>query len=91
MTAVKISLFAVIFALPAFALELTAWKGETVNAFLPDGEMVGRARSGFGIKVGALKGVQYSQAPKIWRKTFSNALDRVVWGDNAPTSGVVQV
>lgn len=91
MTAVKISLFIVIFALPAFALELTAWKGETVNTFLPDGEMVGRARSGFGIKVGALKGVQYSQAPKIWRKTFSNALDRVVWGDNAATARVVQV
>ena len=91
MTAVKISLFAVIFALPAFALELTVWKGETVNAFLPDGEMVGRARSGFGIKVGALKGVLYSQAPKIWRKTFSNALDRVVWGDNAATARVVQV
>ena len=91
MTAVKISLFAVIFALPAFALELTAWKGETVNAFLPDCEKVGCASNGFEIRVGALKNVAYSQAPKIWRKTFSNALDRVVWGDNAATARVVQV
>ena len=81
----------VIFSFSSFALDISAWKGETVNAFLPDGEKVGRGSDGFEIKVGALKSVAYSQAPKIWRKTFSNALDRVVWDDNAPTSRVVQV
>ena len=81
----------VIFSFSSFALDISAWKGETVNAFLPDGKKVGRGSDGFEIKVGALKSVAYSQAPKIWRKTFSNALDRVVWGDNAPTSRVVQV
>ena len=78
-------------SLPAFALDLVAWKGETVNAFLPDGESVAAAKDGFEVKVGALKGVNYSQAPVIWRKTMSNALDRVVWGDPAATQRVVQV
>ncbi|MBO7166317.1 MAG: DUF4091 domain-containing protein, partial [Kiritimatiellae bacterium] len=87
----KILLLTILFTLPSFALEITAWKGETVNAFLSDGEKVGRARNGFQIKIGALKSVQYSQAPKIWRKTFSNALDRVVWGDTVATSRVIQV
>ena len=64
----------------ASALDVAAWKGETVNAFLPDGESVAAAKDGFEVKVGALKGVAYSQAPKIWRKETSNALDRVVWG-----------
>ena len=68
-------------AFPAFALDITVWKGETVNAFLPDGENVAEAKDGFEVKVGALKGVTYSQAPVIWRKETSNALDRVVWGD----------
>ena len=75
----------------ASALDVAAWKGETVNAFLPDGESVAAAKDGFEVKVGALKGVAYSQAPKIWRKETSNALDRVVWGDAAATSRVVQV
>ncbi len=73
------------------ALDITAWKGETVNAFLPDGENVAEARDGFVVKVGALKGVDYNQAPVIWRKVMSNALDRVAWGDPAATSRVVQV
>lgn len=73
------------------ALDMTAWKGETVNAFLPDGENVAAAQDGFDVKVGALKGVGYNQAPVIWRKTMSNALDRVVWGDAAETCRVVQV
>ena len=73
------------------ALDMTAWKGETVNAFLPDGENVAEARGGFEVKVGALKGVNYNQAPVIWRKVMSNALDRVAWGDPAATSRVVQV
>ena len=74
----------------ARALDLTAWRGETVNALVPANERVGEARDGFELKVGALKGVDYSQAPKIWRKATTNALDRVAWGE---TSGprVVQV
>ena len=78
-------------AFPVAALDLTAWKGETVNAFLPDGESVAMGSKGFEVKVGALKSVGYSQAPEIWRKVMSNALDRVVWGDAAPTNRVVQV
>lgn len=78
-------------ALQLHAIGIVAWKGETVNAFLPDGESVAAAKDGFEVKVGALKGVNYSQAPKIWRKETSNALDRVVWGDAAATSRVVQV
>ncbi|MBO4708991.1 MAG: DUF4091 domain-containing protein [Kiritimatiellae bacterium] len=87
-------LFAAVVAaetLQSGALDLVAWKSETVNAFLPDGESVAAAKDGFEVKVGALKGVAYSQAPKIWRKETSNALDRVVWGDAAATSRVVQV
>ena len=78
-------------AVQSYGLDITAWKGETVNAFLPDGESVAAAKDGFEVKVGALKGVAYSQAPKIWRKETSNALDRVVWGDAAATSRIVQV
>ena len=90
MKALSILLFAIVVA-PAMALDITAWKGETVNAFLPDGENVAEARDGFVVKVGALKGVDYNQAPVIWRKVMSNALDRVAWGDPAATSRVVQV
>ena len=90
----RMAILAAVFAgmlFPAVALELTAWKGETVNAFLPDGENVAAVRKGFEVKVGALKPVGYSQAPVIWRKVMSNAFDRVVWGDFAPTQRVVQV
>ena len=90
MKALSILLFAIV-AVPAMALDIIAWKGETVNAFLPDGENVAEARDGFVVKVGALKGVDYNQAPVIWRKVMSNALDRVVWGDPAETQRVVQV
>ena len=34
MKALSILLFAIV-AVPAMALDMTAWKGETVNAFLP--------------------------------------------------------
>jgi len=84
-------LFFAVVGTSALALDITAWKGETVNALLPDGEKVASARDGFQVKVGALKSVSYSQAPNIWRKTVTNALDRVVWGDGAETSRVVQV
>ena len=50
-------------AVQSYGLDITAWKGETVNAFLPDGENVAVAKDGFEVKVGALKGVAYSQAP----------------------------
>ena len=70
----------------ASALDVAAWKGETVNAFVPDGQRIAEARDGFEVKVGALKGVNYNQAPVIWRKVMSNALDRVAWGDPAATS-----
>ncbi len=86
-----VALAVTVTALSAAAMDMAAWRGETVNAFLPDGENVAEARDGFVVKVGALKGVDYNQAPVIWRKVMSNALDRVAWGDPAATSRVVQV
>ena len=82
MKALSILLFAIV-AVPAMALDIIAWKGETVNAFLPDGENVAEARDGFVVKVGALKGVDYNQAPVIWRKVMSHALDRDGGGEAA--------
>ena len=52
------------------ALDMTAWKGETANAFLPDGESVAAAKDEFEVKVGALKGVAYSQAPSAIEVQF---------------------
>ena len=73
MKALSILLFAIV-AVPAMALDMTAWRGETVNAFLPDGENVAEARGGFEVKVGALKGVDYNQAPVIWRTAHTLSL-----------------
>ena len=69
---------AVVFS-AASAIELTAWKGERVNAFLPAGEKISSASGGFEIKVGELKSVKYRQG-REWN-VWTSAVDRVVWGD----------
>ncbi len=76
-------------ALLAGAIDLAAWRGETVSAWLPAGESVGAAPSGFVVKTGVALGVKYAPKPKATERRVS--LDRVVWGSKAEGPKVVQV
>ncbi|MBR1870475.1 MAG: DUF4091 domain-containing protein [Kiritimatiellae bacterium] len=83
-------LFAGIFAAGAAAgLDVTAWKGETVNAFLARGERVFNVPQGWQVKVGGCKAVPYASKPH--GEVDSKAFDRVVWGDREPGPKIVQV
>lgn len=73
----------------AGAVELAAWRGETVSAWLPSGEKTGNAPAGFVIKTGTAMGVMYATNPKTVAREI--AKDRVVWGHSGPGAKVVQV
>lgn len=76
-------------ALAAGALDLAAWRGETVSAWLPAGERVGAAPAGFTVKTGVAHDVKYAPKPKAAERLVSR--DRVVWGSKAEGPQVVQV
>ncbi|MGN0847198.1 MAG: DUF4091 domain-containing protein [Kiritimatiellia bacterium] len=75
--------------LVASALELAAWRGETVSAWLPAGERVGAAPAGFVVKTGVARDVKYAPTPKaVERLTMA---DRVEWNAKAEGPRVVQI
>ena len=43
----------------AGAIELAAWRGETVSAWLPAGESVGTVPAGFVVKTGVARDVNF--------------------------------
>ena len=76
-------------ALSASAIELSAWRGETVTAKLPAGEKVGRAPKGLAVKTGVLQDVRFVTAPK--GKSYAVAADRVLWDAKMDGQRVVSV
>ena len=71
------------------AIDLAAWRGETVSAWLPAGESVGAAPAGFVVKTGVARGVKYAPTPKAAERLV--AKDRVEWDSTAEGPRVVQV
>ena len=76
-------------ALSASALDLAAWRGETVTAWLPTGETVGAAPAGVCVKTGVAVNVKYAPKPKKPERAV--AADRVVWNSAEQGPKVVQV
>ena len=75
--------------LAAGALDVAAWRGETVAAWLPAGESAGAAPAGVQVKVGTAVDVKYAPVPKKpERKTVK---DRVVWDSSAAGPQVVEI
>ena len=73
----------------AGAIELAAWRGETVSAWLPAGESVGTVPAGFVVKTGVARDVKYAPKPKATERLI--AKDRVEWNSKAEGPKVVQV
>ena len=73
----------------AGAIELAAWRGETVSAWLPAGESVGTVPAGFVVKTGVARDVKYAPKPKVTERLI--AKDRVEWNSKAEGPKVVQV
>ena len=71
------------------ALELAAWRGETVSSWLPSGEVVGSAPDGLTVTVGVAREVAY--APQPHAETRHVVTDRVEWNSTATGLRVVQV
>ena len=83
-------------ALAASALELAAWRGETVSAWVPQGEKIVRGSSGKGgsafskkapahkgihVKTGVARDVKF--VTKVGAFDYGSVPDRVVWGQGA--------
>ena len=77
-------------ALTASAIELSAWRGETVSAWVPQGEKIvsgasggslsrkDSAPKGIHVKTGVARDVQF--VTKVGAFDYASVPDRVVWG-----------
>ena len=65
------------FALQARTFEVSAWRGETVAARVPDFAELGDAPAGIGVRFGVLKPVKY--APAVESLQRLEVYDRVMW------------
>ncbi len=81
--------FVVVGSLVAGAIELAAWRGETVSAWLPAGEAAGTAPAGFVVKTGVARDVKYAPKPKAAERLVVK--DRIEWNSTAAGPKVVQV
>ena len=70
---------AAVAAAEAMAFGVTAWRGETVAAIVPDNCDLGKSPDGIAVRCGTLKPVKY--APKTGSLQRLEVLDRVKWGD----------
>ena len=77
------------FALQARTFELTAWRGETVAARVPDFAELGKAPDGIKVRFGVLKSVKY--APTVESLQRLEVYDRVKWNSNDDGPRVVEV
>ena len=79
-------------ALACGALELAAWRGETVTAWVPQGEKVvwagkssfskkGAEQKGIHVKTGVARDVKF--VTKVGAFDYASVPDRVVWGQGA--------
>ena len=83
-------------AFSASALELSAWRGETVSAWVPTGEKIawggkssfskkGDAAKGVHVKTGVARDVKF--VTKVGAFDYASVPDRVVWGRGTTNDG----
>ena len=77
------------FALQARTFEVTAWRGETVAARVPDFAELGTAPDGIKVRFGVLKSVKY--APTVESLQRLEVYDRVKWNSDDDGPRVVEV
>ncbi len=83
-------------ALACGALDIAAWRGETVSAWVPAGEKIvrgssGKGNSSFSKKASATKGIHVKTGvardvkfvTKVGAFDYASVPDRVVWGQGA--------
>ena len=91
-------------ALTASAIELSAWRGETVSAWVPQGEKIvfgasgksgaslsrkDAAPKGIRVKTGVARDVQF--VTKVGAFDYASVPDRVTWGQGAIGDGAKRV
>ena len=77
------------FALQARTFEVTAWRGETVAARVPDFAELGKAPDGIKVRFGVLESVKY--APTVESLQRFEVYDRVKWNSDDDGPRVVEV
>ena len=77
------------FALQARTFEVTAWRGETVAARVPDFAELGKAPDGIKVRFGVLESVKY--APTVESLQRLEVYDRVEWNSDDDGPRVVEV
>ena len=77
------------FALQARTFEVTAWRGETVAARVPDFAELGKAPEGIGVRFGVLKSVKYAPTAESLQRL--EVYDRVEWKSDDDGPRVVEV
>ena len=77
------------FSLEARTFEVTAWRGETVAARVPDFAELGKAPDGLKVRFGVLKSVKY--APAVESLQRLEVYDRVAWDASDEGPRVVEV
>jgi len=73
----------------ARTFEVTAWRGETVAALVPDFCELGAAPDSLTVRRGVLKSVKYAPEPESLQRL--EAYDRVAWEADGPGPRVVEV
>ena len=77
------------FALEARTFDVTAWRGETVAARVPDSTEFGKKPDGIGIRFGVMKSVKY--APTAENLQRLEVYDRVKWDSDDEGPRVVEI
>ena len=77
------------FALQARTFEVTAWRGETVAARVPDFAELGKVPDGIKVRFGVLESVKY--APTVESLQRLEVYDRVKWNSDDDGPRVVEV
>ena len=77
------------FALQARTFEVTAWRGETVAARVPDFAELGKVPEGIGVRFGVLQSVKYAPTAESLQRL--EVYDRVEWKSDDDGPRVVEV
>ena len=77
------------FALQARTFEVTAWRGETVAARVPDFAELGKAPDGIKVRFGVLESVKYAPTAESLQRL--EVYDRVKWNSDDDGPRVVEV
>ena len=78
-----------VFAAEARTFEVSAWRGETVAAQVPEFAELGKAPDGLKVRFGVLKSVKYAPAPRSLQRL--EVYDRVDWDSDDDGPRVVEI